>query len=109
MSSRRPTALPGVAERFRDVVAAGFRPGRRCGFNAVAVFSSLGSPYACEFCTEWRSRYTPLPPDDLAADLAFVRRQAPDALVAFHDPNFAVRFEETMSVIEAQGCGRTAT
>jgi hypothetical protein len=101
VSSRRPKALPGVAERFPDVVTAGFRRGRRIGFNAVAVFSSLGCPYTCEFCTEWNSRYTPLPTDDLAADLRFIQRQDPKALISFHDPNFAVRFDETMDVLEA--------
>jgi hypothetical protein len=103
VSSRRPKALPGVGERFPDIQTAGFRHGRRFGFNAVAVFSSLGCPYACEFCTEWNSRYTPLPTADLAADLAFIKRQDPNALIAFHDPNFAVRFDETMDVIEARG------
>ncbi len=102
VSSQRPKSLPGIEERFSDVVAAGFRPGRRYGFNVAAVFSSLGCPYTCEFCTEWNSRYTPLPTADLAADLKFIRRQDPNALIAFHDPNFAVRFDETMDVIETQ-------
>ncbi|AMV25718.1 B12 binding domain protein [Gemmata sp. SH-PL17] len=103
VSGRRPRALPGVAERFPDIVTAGFRPGRRFGFNVVAVFSSLGCPYTCEFCTEWNSRYAPLPADDLAADLAFVRHRDRRAIVAFHDPNFAVRFDETMDVMERDG------
>jgi hypothetical protein len=105
VSGRRPKALPGVAERFADMQTAGFRPGRRLGFNVAAVFSSLGCPYTCEFCTEWNSRYSPLPSADLAADLAFIKRQDPNAIVAFHDPNFAVRFDETMDVIEG-GEGR---
>jgi hypothetical protein len=101
VSSQRPRSLPGVEERFPDVVTAGFRPGRRYGFNVAAVFSSLGCPYTCEFCTEWNSPYTPLPTDDLTEDLKFIRRQDPNALIAFHDPNFAVRFDDTMDVIEA--------
>lgn len=100
VSGTRPKSLPSVAERFPDIVTAGFDPRRRFGFNAVAIFGSLGCPYTCEFCTEWNSRYTPLPADDLATDLRFVRRTDPRAIVAFHDPNFAVRFDETMDVIE---------
>jgi hypothetical protein len=101
VSGPRPRTLPGIAERYADVQAAGFQPGRRRGFNIAAVFSSLGCPYTCEFCTEWKSRYTPLPAADLAADLKFIHARDPQAIVAFHDPNFAVRFDETMAVIES--------
>jgi hypothetical protein len=102
-SGRRPASLPGVEERFPDVVAAGFRPGRRLGFNVAAVLSSLGCPYRCEFCTEWNTPYAPLPNDDLAADLRFLARNHPSTVVAFHDPNFAVRFDPTMDAVEAAG------
>jgi hypothetical protein len=101
VSGRRPDSLPGIAERFPDVVAAGFVPGRRVGFNVAAVLSSLGCPYRCDFCTEWNTPYAPLPKDDLAADLRFIARNHPSAVVAFHDPNFAVRFDPTMDVVEA--------
>ncbi|CAN5561136.1 hypothetical protein BH11PLA2_BH11PLA2_04530 [soil metagenome] len=103
VSSQRPKSLPGIAERFDDVVTAGFEPHRRFGVNIAAVFTSLGCPYTCEFCTEWNSRYTPLPTADLAADLKFIHDRDPKALIAFHDPNFAVRFDETMDVVEAIG------
>jgi hypothetical protein len=106
VSGRRPTSLPGVEERFPDVVAAGFRPGRRVGFNVAAVLSSLGCPYRCDFCTEWNTPYAPLPTADLAADLQFVARNHPGAIVAFHDPNFAVRFDPTMDAVATAG-GRT--
>lgn len=100
VTTTRPTALPSVEERFPDMVTAGFRPGRRLGFNVATVFSSLGCPYTCEFCTEWSSRYTPLSRTDLAADLKYIHQKDPNALVAFHDPNFAVRFDDTMDVME---------
>jgi hypothetical protein len=100
VTGKRVTAFPSLEERFPDVIAAGFRPGRRCGFNVAALFSSLGCPYTCEFCTEWNSRYAPLPTADLAADLKFLNRNHPRAVVAFHDPNFAVRFDETMAAVE---------
>ncbi len=102
-SARRPTSIPGVEERLPDLVAAGFRPGRSGAFNIVAVLGSLGCPYTCDFCTEGRSRFVTLPRDDLAADLRYLARHHPGAVVAYHDPNFAVRFDETMDVIEASG------
>jgi hypothetical protein len=44
-----------------------------------------------------------LPTDDVAEDLRFLARHHPDAVVAFHDPNFAIRFDETMDVLESAG------
>lgn len=106
VSGRRPTSLPGVEERFADIVAAGFRPGRRTGFNAAAILGSLGCPYQCDFCTEWKTPYSPLSGDDLAADIRFLSSRHPGAIVAFHDPNFAVRFDSTMDIIETASSGR---
>ncbi len=105
-SGRRPDSLPGVEERMPDLIASGFRPNRPGAFNVVALLASLGCPYTCEFCSEWDSRYAPLPGSDLAEDLRFLSRRHPDALVAFHDPNFAIRFDETMDLIESSGAPR---
>jgi hypothetical protein len=100
-SDRPPISLPGVEERMPELAAAGCRPGRRAQLNVVALLGSLGCPFSCDFCTEWGSRYASLPRDGLAQDLHLVARNYPDALVAFHDPNFAVRFDETMDVIQS--------
>ena len=42
----------------------------------------------------------PLPTDRLEADLTYLAANYPQMLVGYHDPNFAVRFNETMDVIE---------
>ena len=40
------------------------------------------------------------------ADLRYLSDRLPDTLVAFHDPNFGVRFDETMTVMERIPVGR---
>ena len=68
-----------------------------------ALLSSVGCPYTCNFCTEWNMPYAPLAQDQLTADLKFISKNYPKAVVAYHDPNFAVRFDQTMDAIEAAG------
>jgi hypothetical protein len=38
--------------------------------------------------------------DRIAADLRFIAERYPGVIVAYHDPNFAVRFDEVMDAIE---------
>jgi hypothetical protein len=43
-----------------------------------------------------------MPADRLIEDLRFVGRRFPKALIAFHDPNFGIKFDETLSALEQQ-------
>ena len=105
-SGRGPTGLPSVEERMPEIAATAFPAGRPSRVSMIALLSSLGCPYSCDFCTDWNTRYVVMPPDQLAADLRFVADRFPQVLVAFHDPNFAVRFDETMAVLESVPKGR---
>jgi hypothetical protein len=102
-SERRPTDFPPVEERLADVKTASFTHGKPKGLHAFALLSSVGCPYTCNFCTEWNVPYAPLDQDRLTADLRFISKNYPRAVVAYHDPNFAVRFDQTMDAIEAAG------
>lgn len=101
VSSGRPlTDFPTVAERAGDIATASFHRGRPLLTSIVPILSSIGCPYSCNFCVDWNSRYVPLPQDRLLADLDYVSRHWPRAIIGYHDPNFAVRFDETMDLIE---------
>jgi hypothetical protein len=102
-AARRPTDFPPVEERLPDVKVASFTHGRPRGLHVFALLSSVGCPYTCNFCTEWNTPYAPLAKDRLTADLRFIGQHFPKAVVAYHDPNFAVRFDQTMDAIEAAG------
>ncbi len=98
LRAKRPLAdLPGVRERWpfaRTVLAKGLTPG------ALASVASLGCPYRCRFCVDATVAYTTLPREQIVEDLAFVQEAMRVPALSWHDPNFAVRFDETLDAIE---------
>ena len=98
--------IPTVEERLPDIAASVFHWGRPTRATMIGLLSSVGCPYTCNFCTDWNTNYVTLGGERLEADLRFLSTHYPDTLVAYHDPNFGVRFDETMSVIERIPAGR---
>lgn len=99
-AARQPDGLPGVRERWRYVQAV---IDRAKLFAGVAMLGSVGCPYTCAFCTDARIDYRALPYDQIREDLAFLRRRLAKPVVAWHDPNFAVRFDDYMDLLETAG------
>lgn len=98
LSAKRPLAdLPGVRERWpfaRTVLEKGLTPG------VLASLASLGCPYQCRFCVDATVAYKTLPREQILEDLGFVQQVMRVPAVSWQDPNFAVRFDETLDVIE---------
>lgn len=100
VSSGRPLKeFPAVEERMPEIRIASFYKGRPRPASFVPILSSVGCPYSCGFCVDWNSTYVTLPTERLHADLDFLSRHYPKLVVAYHDPNFAVRFDSTMDVM----------
>lgn len=107
VSSPRPLReVPAVEERLPEIATAHFPPGRLPGPYFIPILASLGCPYACDFCTDWDRPYRLTPLDQLEADLRFVAARFPRAWIPFHDPNFAVRFDRVLGVLERIPPGR---
>jgi radical SAM superfamily enzyme YgiQ (UPF0313 family) len=107
VTSGRPlTDIPTVEERLPEIAASVFRNGRPTFATTIGLLSSVGCPYTCDFCTDWNSPYSLLDENRLEADLQYLSARFPQALVAFHDPNFGVRFDETMAIMERVPPGR---
>jgi radical SAM superfamily enzyme YgiQ (UPF0313 family) len=107
VSSGRPlTEFPSVEERMPEIRTAAFRRGRPVLTSIVPLLSSIGCPYTCGFCVDWNSQYVALSADRLQQDLEYLSRYYPKLVIAYHDPNFAVRFDETMDVIARVPEGR---
>ena len=102
VSSQQPlSVLPSLEERMPEVRAASFFRGRKPYFaTMVPLLSSLGCPYACNFCTDWNNPYSMLPTDQLEADLKYLSATYPGVKISFQDANFAVQFEKTLDVLE---------
>lgn len=99
-SGRVLTDFPSVAERMPEIRASAFVRGRPILMSIVPMLASIGCPYRCDFCVDWNTDYVALPEDRLEADLRYLSDNHPRLLIAFHDPNFAVRFDRTMDVME---------
>ena len=107
VTSGRPLEdIPSVEERMPEIAASVFRAGRPTRSTMVGLLSSVGCPYTCDFCTDWNTTYVTLSGERLEADLRYLSERWPNVLVAFHDPNFGVRFDETMSIMERIPAGR---
>jgi radical SAM superfamily enzyme YgiQ (UPF0313 family) len=101
VTSGRPLRdIPSVEERMPEIGASAFAFGMPVRSSIVPLLSSVGCPYTCDFCVDWNNPYALLPLDRLEADLTYLSTRWPRTLVAFHDPNFGVKFDQVLSVIE---------
>ncbi len=73
----------------------------RYSMSCVPMLASVGCPYACNFCVDWSNPFRQLSLDRLAADLRYVGEHLPGIILAFHDPNFGVKFDQVLEVIES--------
>ena len=102
ISSAQPFEdLPTVQERMPEIRQSAFLWSKRRYFmTTVPMLTSMGCPYECNFCIDWNNPYRLLPLDRLAADLRFLSTDLPGVLVGFHDPNFGVKFDQVLDVLE---------
>ena len=102
LSTERPLErLPPLEERLEDALKAARLLGRNTPATTIPLLASLGCPYSCDFCIDGRRAYRAFDSDALRQDLAHLARRHPGTRAVFHDPNFAVRFDETLGVIES--------
>jgi hypothetical protein len=94
---RQPRQLPGVQARWPFIQQT---LAKAPTIKIVPMLASLGCPYTCSFCIDSTVDYQPLDRDQLRDDLRFLLRQMRRPHVGWHDPNFGVRFDETMTAIE---------
>ena len=101
LSSGRPLVdLPSVEERLPELEVSVLWKGRTYPATTIPLLASVGCPYSCNFCIDWDNPYAVLPLDRLEEDFCFISRRFPAAKVGFHDPNFAVKFDQLMDVLE---------
>lgn len=96
----QPRTLPGLRERLRYVDHNMAKSTRL--FRVVPMIGSLGCPYTCAFCVDAPVPYGAFETDGLVEDLKTAEaRYGRSTLVGWHDPNFGIRFDEIMEVIDA--------
>ena len=98
--------LPTVEERMPEIRNASFFRKRLSYFmTQIPLLSSIGCPYTCDFCIDWKNPYRMLPTDRLRADIQFIAKNFPKVLVSFHDPNFGIKFDEVLEILESVPAG----
>ena len=102
VSSAAPYAdVPTIEERLPEIRASVFWRGRSFAFTFLPMLASTGCPYACNFCVDWNRPYRTLSPERLAEDLRYASTNLPGVNLMFYDPNFGIRFDETLAVFES--------
>lgn len=94
---RQPRELPSLRERWRFVEAT---LAKAPVAGMVPMIGSMGCPYRCDFCIDSVVDYQPLGFDRIREDLRFLQGKMRRPIVAWHDPNFGVRFDDYMAAIE---------
>ncbi len=98
-------SVPSAQQRWPEIRRAALAMGRwRTPFTNIPMIASLGCPYTCNFCIDWDNPYRSLNGNQLVSDLKFIARQMParalrGGYISFHDPNFAVKFDEVMEAL----------
>lgn len=94
----QPPDLPGVRERWPYIEATLDKTAT--SLKIVPMLGSLGCPYSCPFCIDSVVDYQPLAYEPMKKDLRFLLTKFDRPRVGWHDPNFGVRFDEYLDVIE---------
>jgi len=96
-AKKQPPQLPGVRERWKFIEPT---IAKAPAVKIVPMIGSLGCPYTCSFCIDSSVDYQPLAQDQIQEDLRFLLGKMKRPRVGWHDPNFGIRFDETMDAIE---------
>jgi len=95
-AGKPPASLPGVRERWKFIEPTL----KKAPFiKIVPMLGSMGCPYTCSFCIDSVVSYQPMDFEVIKEDLRFLLTRFKKPLVAWHDPNFGIKFDDNMEAI----------
>jgi hypothetical protein len=93
----QPKALPSVRQRWKYVSRL---MDASPWVRSVMMSGSLGCPYTCSFCVDATVPYQTMDFDQIRDDLTFVSDNVRNPITLWADPNFGVRFNDYLTLIE---------
>lgn len=94
----QPIEFPSMRERWKFVEPTV----KKAPFvKFIPMMASVGCPYTCSFCIDATVPYQQLSFEAMKDDLKFLLTKFKHPMVAWQDPNFGIRFKETIEAIDA--------
>jgi hypothetical protein len=95
-AKNQPVDFPGMKERWKFI---GPTLEKAPFIKFIPMMGSVGCPYTCSFCIDATVPYQQLSFDVMKDDLRFLLTKFAKPMVAWQDPNFGIRFRESMDAI----------
>ena len=96
-AKKQPVNLPGVKERWKFIEPT---LKKAPALKMTSMIGSLGCPYTCSFCIDSEVDYQTMNYDTIIEDLKFLLTKFKKPWVGWHDPNFGVRFNDFVKLID---------
>ncbi len=94
--------IPTIEERFPEIRKSAYYFGKLPAYRSIVpMMTSIGCPYTCDFCVDWKNPYEMLSMDQFKEDLSFLSKNLPGMSLSFCDPNFAIKFDQVFDVLES--------
>ena len=96
-AKKQPVDLPGVKQRWKFIEPI---LKKAPALKMTNMIGSLGCPYTCNFCIDSVVPYQAINYETIIEDLEFLLTKFKRPWVGWHDPNFGVRFNDFVKLIE---------
>ncbi len=97
-AEKQPTIIAGVKERWKFIES---NLKKAPFMKIIPMIGSMGCPYTCPFCIDSVIPYRTMEYEQMTEDLRHIAALKKPPWVGWHDPNFGIRFNETIDVIES--------